>query len=317
MFHEPHVERGFRPLGKPWSYYILSVFQLHNESMNVWTHLLAFCLLVFKLARFGAEIDFLGDPYSWPMLSGLMTSLALYGCSTAAHCLQSKSELIHYTAFMFDYAGIGLYGLGSVIMHLEYSSDNGFYHAVKPFFIPLGSVVGFLICLCCCISKTIYSRPYPFLRKVWQMTPVGGIYVILISPIVHRLFLCYLFDQDCNDSIPYHVYQMIWFASSAFFFASQFPQKLKPGLCDHFFHSHQLFHISIMFCTLRQVDAVFIDFQTRTEMIRSRPPPTFSSSFGPVILVCLAELICICVFNEITKIKLARESRNVECKKSE
>lgn len=304
VFHEPHMERGFRVLGQPWTYYFWSIFQLHNETVNVWTHLLAFILMAAKMISFSSQIDFINDPYTWPLLSGLFCGMALYACSSGAHCLQSRSELVHYTAFMFDYAGIGLYGLGSVIMHLEYCSEKKFYDSVQSFFVPLGCLLAFLICFCCSISKTIYKRPYPFIRKIWQIVPVGGIYLLLISPIVHRLFRCYAFDYECNDSISYHVQQMIWFASSGFFFTCEFPQKLKPGLCDHFFHSHQIFHISIMICTLKQMDAVFIDFQTRTSIILMRPMPTFLSAFVPVIVVCLAELVCIYVFRGVTKKRL-------------
>jgi len=78
--------------------------------------------------------------------------------------------------------------------------------------------------------------------QVWQITPVGGIYVLLISPVVHRLLICYGYDFDCTPSIPYHIEQIVWFAASAFFFTAEFPQSLlSPGSCDHFFHGHQVF----------------------------------------------------------------------------
>jgi len=56
VFHEPHVESGFRLLGQPWSYYIFSIFQLHNESLNIWTHILAFALTARKLLAFQLEV---------------------------------------------------------------------------------------------------------------------------------------------------------------------------------------------------------------------------------------------------------------------
>jgi len=308
VFHEPHVETGFRVLGQPWSYYVFSVFQLHNESLNIWTHLLAFALTAKKLYCFQAEADFVNDPYTWPLVAGLVCGMLMYLCSSGAHCLQSRSELAHYVAFTFDYAGIGLYGLGSVIMHFEYCSEENFYESAKSFFIPTGCILAILICVCCSLSKTRYKRPYPFTRKIWQITPVAGIYMLLISPIVHRLVTCYVFDTDCTPSIPCHVEQMIWFAASAFFFTAEFPQSLfAPGSCDHFFHGHQLFHVAIMISTLRQSDGVFIDFKTRYEMIvLHHPRPTLFSACGPVAIVGLAELITIYIFYVYTKHKLIR-----------
>ena len=98
-------------------------------------------------------MDFLSDSYTWPLLAGLLCGMALYGCSAVAHCLQSRSELVHYTAFMFDYSGIGLYGLGSIILHIAYCSENSFYYLAEPWFVPLGALLGFSICFCCTIAK--------------------------------------------------------------------------------------------------------------------------------------------------------------------
>jgi len=100
--------------------------------------------------------------------------------------------------------------------------------------------------LYCCYAKTlrtvlIHSASY-VIAQVWQITPVGGIYMLLISPIIHRLLICYEYDFDCTPSIPYHIEQILWFAASAFFFTAEFPQSLlSPGSCDHFFHGHQVF----------------------------------------------------------------------------
>lgn len=307
LFREPHVEAGFRALDYPWYYYICSIFQFHNESMNVWTHMLAAILMLRKLLLFRHEVDFLGDPYTWPLLAGLVCGTLLYSFSSFAHCMQSKSEMYHYTSFMLDYAGIGLYGLGSVIVHLAYCSEPEFFQAVEHWFVPAGALLGFAIYACCTIAKTWYKRPYPFIRKVWQMAPVGSIYILLISPIVHRLFACFYYEEDCNESIPYHMQQIVWFMASGFFFASDVPQKYFPGKCDIFFHSHQIFHICIMMCTLVQMDGVLIDLQTRQDVLRLRPVPTFWSAFGPVIVTLLAEAACIYIASKWVKHNLVEK----------
>ncbi|KAK1880426.1 Membrane progestin receptor alpha [Dissostichus eleginoides] len=41
-FRERYVSTGYRPLNQNWRYYFLSLFQRHNETINVWTHLLRF-----------------------------------------------------------------------------------------------------------------------------------------------------------------------------------------------------------------------------------------------------------------------------------
>ena len=311
LFREPHIVNGFRELHLPWHSYFLSVFQLHNESMNVWTHLLAAILMIRKMWLFSYEVDFVSDPYTWPMLSGMFCATALYFCSSGAHCLQSKSELVHYVAFMVDYAGIGLYGLGSVILHLAYSSEQSFYSFTDGYFVFVGCLLGFLICLMCTLAKIIYTRPYPFARKLWQMIPVAGIYFWLASPIAHRFYTCWMYDSLCNEALIYHKIQVAWFTASAFFFASDIPQRFFPaGWFDHFLHSHQLFHICIMICTLTQMDAVMLDWKDRVSFLKqNRPEPTLWSAFGPVAITILCEFLCILYCRILARNKIQKDAK--------
>ncbi len=57
LFREANVLSGFRPLHHPWWYYVLSILHLHNESMNVWTHILAVTLMTVKLVRFSFTVS--------------------------------------------------------------------------------------------------------------------------------------------------------------------------------------------------------------------------------------------------------------------
>ena len=307
LFREEHVKHGFRMIHQPWSYYICSIFQLHNESMNVWTHLVASVILTYKLVEFSSQIDFLGDCHSWPMLAGLLSSIILYAFSSGAHCLQSKSELVHYVTFMFDYTGIGLYGLGSVVMHHWYCSEASFYEVVKNYYLPAGILLAFLTTYCCTVAKMYYTRPYPPMRKIWQIVPVAGIYAVLVSPIIHRLVLCYVYGEVCTENLTYHLYHMFWFFLSGLFFASDIPQCWLPGRFDHFFHSHQLFHFAIMMSSLHQMDANFADLQSRAFIFRARSSPTFLSSFGPLLLVLAADLGSILYFTGHIKTKMVKK----------
>jgi len=59
-----------------------------------------------------------------------------------------------------------------------------------------------------------------------------------------------------------------------------------------------------MMSTLRQADAVFIDFKVHRDIIIHRSPPTFISAFGPIIAVSFAELAIIYIFYKYTSSKL-------------
>lgn len=272
------------------------MLQLHNECGNVWTHLLAVVLMTKRLLAFTYYEDVYGDPYTWPLCAGLLSGIVLYATSSLAHCLHSKSEKVHYVAFMCDFAAIGVYGLGSVIVHEMYCSEDNFYETTNKFFVPLGCFIASSICICCCHAKTKYSRPYPFAKKMWQITPVILIYLLLISPIWHRVATCFVYGIDCTDSITYHLHQMAWFVVAGIFFTCDYPQRWFPGKCDIFFHSHQVFHLAIARCTLIQMDGVYLDFKLREAVVHNRPEPSFMSAFGPLIIVLITNFFVIAYF---------------------
>ncbi len=293
LYREPYIQRGFRPPHQPLSYYLLSVFQLHNESMNVWTHLLAMFLMGQRFLQLMSDVDVTHDAYSWSLLGGLGCGTLAYTFSSIAHCLQSRSPFAHHLAFMLDYAGVGLFSFGGLLLHLAYSSHDKFYYAVQDFYLALGGVGAFVVTYCCTIAKLSYSRPYPLARRLWQSIPIGVMFGLAIAPVMHRFWVCFIQDQDCGDSMQYHCRQIGWFAISVFFFISHWPESAYPGRFDIFLHSHQIFHVAIMMCSLDQLTAVALDFKDRTKIIRSRPEPTVASVAGPILLLAVAQLSCI------------------------
>jgi len=52
LFREPYILSGYRPVGLSWRYYVLSLFQMHNETLNVWSHLLAGVCVALRFAVF-------------------------------------------------------------------------------------------------------------------------------------------------------------------------------------------------------------------------------------------------------------------------
>ncbi|ESO12830.1 hypothetical protein HELRODRAFT_133553, partial [Helobdella robusta] len=261
VFHEPYIIRGYRRTGMAWFYYLMSIFQLHNETMNIWSHILGIILILKSWYNLSYEFDFINDSYSWPLLVGLISSFLLFFFSSFAHCFQSKSELIHHIVFMFDYVGVGLYSLSSAVMFLEFTSTNQYFYLMIPIFNYLSTFLATMVCIGCCMSKSIYQKPYPFARKLWQILPIAGIYILIIAPVVNRLVICYL-NRKCLQSLSTHIEHILWFLASGFFFSSNIPECWSHlGACDHFFASHQMFHLSIMCSILKQFESVTMDFK--------------------------------------------------------
>lgn len=265
LFREPYILSGYRPAGQKWRCYILSLFQRHNESLNVWSHLLTGPLL---LLRFWAHMGTWGlalDLSSLPLCLYLLSSLTYLCFSTAAHLLQSHSELAHYTLFFLDYVGVAVYQYGCALVHYFYCSQPTWRESiVGEWYLPGALLLGWLTCASCCFAKSHYRRPYPLHRKVCQLVPTSLAYLLDISPVAHRL-ATQSWDED--TAIPLHGLQVAFFLLASFFFSCPIPERFFPGRCDIMGQAHQIFHVFLSLCTLCQLEAVVVDYSRRRDTL--------------------------------------------------
>ncbi len=52
LFCEPFIINGYRPINKPYFYYVKSLFSKHNETINAWTHYLSSFLTISLALRY-------------------------------------------------------------------------------------------------------------------------------------------------------------------------------------------------------------------------------------------------------------------------
>ncbi|XP_067098333.1 membrane progestin receptor beta [Osmerus mordax] len=265
LFREPYILSGYRPVGQDWRCYLLSLFQRHNESLNVWSHLLTGPLLLLRfLALVGAWGPSL-ELASLPLCLYLLSALTYLSCSAAAHLLQSHSELAHYSLFFLDYVGVAVYQYGCALGHYFYCSQPAWRESsVGVWYLPGAFLLGWLSCASCCFAKSRYRRPYPLHRKVCQLVPTSLAYLLDISPVAHRLA-----TQTWKDdpALPLHSFQVAFFLLAAFFFSCPIPERFFPGRCDILGQAHQIFHVFLSLCTVCQLEAIAGDYSRRRDTL--------------------------------------------------
>lgn len=265
LFREPYILSGYRPVQQDWRCYLLSLFQRHNESLNVWTHLLAAPVL---LLRWWANMGALGytlDAASLPLTLFLVSSFTYLFFSVAAHLLQSHSEHAHYFFFFLDYVGVAVYQYGCSLGHYFYTSEPAWREScVGLLFLPGAAFFGWLSCAGCCFAKYRYRRPYPWQRKICQVIPTGLAYLLDISPVVHRLFTV---SWTLEPSLHFHALQIVSFLLSALFFSCPIPERFFPGHCDFMGQGHQIFHLFLSLCTVFQLEALFQEYARRRDTV--------------------------------------------------
>lgn len=300
LFREPYIYTGYRPMGQPWSCYLFSLFQVHNESINVWSHLFTGVIVLLRFLHLLHTWPALLDLTVLPLCLYVSSALTYLSCSAGAHLLQSHSELAHYCLFFLDYVGVSVYQYGCALAHYFYSSEPEWRKsAVAAGFLPGAIFLGWLTCACCCFAKLRYQRPYPLRRKVFQLVPTSLAYLLDISPVAHRLVNGGSLDDD-NNTLVLHALQIFFFLLAALFFSCPVPECFLPGRCDILGHGHQIFHLFLALCTLVQQEVLFRDFRARwrtLERVHGREKLVIACTSFPTLVLCsllTAGIMCWC-----------------------
>lgn len=279
LYCEPGVSSGYRLEHQPVHFYLKSVFQIHNETINIWTHMIA-CLLV--MIKTYSCVQSIHDPRYAAVIYCFGACCILYTTlSTIAHTVHSKSPKFHYTCFQIDYMGIGYYTLGSSFLVYYTGCHENYYAIFQHVFLPSVVVMSWVGFVCCCIAKLRYRRPYPFQRKLWNLCSFGFQCTVVYSVIIARYYDCFM--NKTLPSLNHHTIVCIYILSSIVFFSSHIPEKFFPGKFDILGQGHQIFHVLCSLGTLEQFEAAMIDIKHHTRLLTNHKPQ-FSHMFTSILV---------------------------------
>jgi adiponectin receptor len=117
LLHLKYIEDGYRA-NHTLSDAFFSLFNFHNESMNVWTHFIGFICITI------AGVDFMMDYLELQHLSNAeFVAFEIYIICTAScllfstiyHLFRCVSEKVHLTLLRLDITGVGFQAAGSFV----------------------------------------------------------------------------------------------------------------------------------------------------------------------------------------------------------
>lgn len=297
LFAEPYILNGFRAMRKPWAYYFDSLFHKHNETVNVWTHLLGIIYMLHLLFDYGRKLNFYENPHSWPFAVALCTAIVMFTCSAFAHLLHSKSESIHMTCFLIDFIGVSMHGFGSGFLQIYYCAPEWYYQKVEYQYIFVLLACGLSACFLNCFAQYYFHRPYPPLKRICQFFPCGVMWVYAIIPLCIRLYSSKILS---SPALQCHLAQIFLFLLGAFLFGCDMPQRLCPGALDFIGQGHHLFHSCICLVTICQMHGVYRDLVEFEPIIHQRMKPDLIFCAGSMVLLIVCD--CIIAFSFRRKI---------------
>ncbi|KAL7878789.1 hypothetical protein AOLI_G00097630 [Acnodon oligacanthus] len=290
VFHEDGIVSGYRYPYSSAKDCVLSLFQLTNETLNIWTHFLPTWFFLWKLLMVLEEEEW-WDSYYWPLLTFLMSCCLYPLASSCAHTFSPMSERARHICFFFDYGALSFYSLGSAITYSSYAFPEKWVNSTfHKYYVPTATLNAIISTGLACYSRsTVKSKLGKSLRIVAFTYP----YLFDNIPLFYRIFVCAGGGCTVNEATAVHYQHTALALLTGFLFATHLPERLAPGSFDYIGHSHQLFHVFAIIGTYFQLTAVELDMTLRKQWLQAQSQLiTFTNTVGAA-LFCAASSLCI------------------------
>ena len=230
--YNKHIYYGYRVPYLNIKQLTLSCFKIHNETLNIWTHLLAailfFCFFIYSLIG-GSDYN-VYDNLSVNIF--LVSAIICFSFSTIMHTYFPISKTVCRILANFDYFGICLLITGSYVPFIYYTFYC--YIEIRTFYL-LG------LGLCTLLSFPIilnHHCPQKFRSLIYIFLGLYG-----VCPIIHKFVI--MGDNQENTFIT-ELFLIglvaFFYITGVLFYTSHIPEIIHRDLFNYYFSSHQLFH---------------------------------------------------------------------------
>lgn len=251
------LHKGHRPPLPSFSACFKSIFRIHTETGNIWTHLLG-CVMfigvaIYFLTRPSFEIQF---QEKLIFLSFFIGAIVCLGFSFAFHTLCCHSEMVGKLFSKLDYCGIALLIMGSFVPWLYY----GFYchYKHKMIYLTVVIVLGITSIITSLWDKFSQPNLRPLRAGVFMSFGLSG-----IIPAIHYVLMEGWISKVSQASLGWLILMGLLYILGALFYALRVPERWFPGKCDIWFQSHQIFHVLVLV-------AAFVHYHGISEMAMYR-----------------------------------------------
>ncbi|KAI1660414.1 HlyIII-domain-containing protein [Daldinia decipiens] len=266
----PYIRRGYRPVSNSARVCFGSWLYLHNETVNIFTHLVpAIALFISGLAYLVSRLQHRNSNDAGVVAILLLSATACLGLSCAYHTLMCHSREVEALWLRLDFVGIILLILGSLISgvyvgfwcetlerniywSMASNSHSQFTSLIIPLAVPrstkpskhhIGSLAAISIIIV--LAPTFQGPKWRTLRLLtFVCTGFSG-----LAPIIHGIVMFGFAQMMKQSGLPYYLAEGGLFLIGAIVYATRFPESISPGLFDIYGSSHQIFHVLVVLAT--------------------------------------------------------------------
>ncbi|CAD8048590.1 unnamed protein product [Paramecium sonneborni] len=246
---------GYRINYNTFQLALKSIFHQHNETCNIWSHLLPLffflgLLIYSQIKQIAPFISFMkeqenhySDIQLWPLQYCLLCAIILFTISTIYHTFFCVNKTLSCVLLRLDYGGICLVASGGIIPVIQY----GFYCNQQ-----IKDVYTIMIILLCFL--TFISSLFDYMHKESFVVYKALIYAIFFTLIFIPIFHLMIFSRQnllgghfhFYDTENYFMIMLFFLISGITTYASRFPERCFPRKFDIFINSHTIWHIFVV-----------------------------------------------------------------------
>ncbi|KNC53531.1 uncharacterized protein AMSG_01244 [Thecamonas trahens ATCC 50062] len=246
-----YIRSGYRPPLKSFVKCFESLLYVHNETCNVYTHLVG--LVIFAaLLVYGIASGWITDGSFLQGLSLVVFftgTLAMLLFSTLFHLVFCHSPSAHSLFSRLDYTGIALMIAGSFFPSI--------YHV---FFCRPGLQIMYMSMICVfgagCVVVSLMEK---FATPEWRMVRMLLFLSMGCSGLLPAIHTAFIYDWDhIYDAfaVGSHALMGLLYVGGALVYGLRLPERLRPGWFDIFGHSHQFFHVCVVIAAVSHYRAI-------------------------------------------------------------
>ncbi|KAF7564044.1 hypothetical protein G7046_g28 [Stylonectria norvegica] len=239
----PFILSGYRPVFEDAIPCFESWLYLHNQTLNILTHLIpGLCAVLVNIAFFYFFVHWYPDATfgDRAVLHVYLTACAVcFGVSATYHTLLCHSHEAADRWVRLDYAGISVLILGSFVPGLY----NGFYCEPMLFKGYLAMIISMGLLNIYQSMKDHYGAKN-FVHQ--RLLPFLGLGFSAFIPIIHAAIIFPYEQLQRQAGLNYYYVEGLCMLIGVVFLATKFPERALPGFFDCWGSSHQIFHCFVV-----------------------------------------------------------------------
>jgi len=256
------IVNGYRRVQYRWKGCLESVYAyLHNETVNIHTHLWGAVLFVYFCATFyGSYIKSFTPVATWHdsavFLVFLLSAAVCLFSSALYHTSGCHSEKVASRCHAYDYSGIIILTVGSFYPAIYY----GFFcHAdLRVLYLTGISLAG--LGAAYIVLSPEYSKPTHRGARTFVFIGLG---LSGMVPVSHLLATHGIHELLTDMGFGWLLASASLYIAGALLYANRIPERFSAGKFDYFFASHQIFHVCVILAALAHYRCIVIGFTHR------------------------------------------------------